>query len=95
MALMKKDVIEQRPFAETGLDFSGPFSIKVGRGKIRKQMFILVLTCMNTRCVHFEISEDQKTSSVLNALSRFSNLRGAPSMLKSNNQTSFVPQRKN
>jgi len=94
MASMKKDVIEQRPFAETGLDFAGPFSIKVGRGKVRKQMFILVLTCMNTRCVHFEICEDQKTSSVLNALSRFSNLRGAPSVIKSDNQTSFAAAEK-
>jgi len=94
MASVKKDIIEQRPFAETGLDFAGPFSVKVGRGKTRKQMFILVLTCMNTRCVHFEICEDQKTSSVLSALSRFANLRGAPTVIKSDNQTSFAAAKK-
>jgi len=94
MASVKKDIIEQRSFAETGLDFAGPFSVKVGTGKTRKQMFILVLTCMNTRCVHFEICEDQKTSSVLSALSRFANLRGAPTVIKSDNQTSFAAAKK-
>ena len=86
--------MEQRPFAETGIDFAGPFSVKVGRGKVRKQMYVLVLTCMNTRCVHFEVCEDQKTSSVLSAISRFANLRGLPSVIKSDNQTSFVSANK-
>jgi len=53
-------------------------------------MYILVLTYMTTRCTHFEICEDQKTSSVLNALTRFANLRGVPTVIKSDNQTSFV-----
>ena len=94
MAPLKKNIEQTRPFYETGIDFAGPFSVKVGRGKIRKQMYVLVLTCMNTRCTHFEICEDQKTSSVLNALTRFSNLRGAPAIIKSDNQTSFVSTRK-
>ena len=90
MAPIKRNFQELRPFFETGIDFAGPFSIKVGRGKVRKQMFVLVLTCMNTRCTHFELCEDQKTSSVLSALTRFSCLRGAPTIIKSDNQTSFV-----
>jgi hypothetical protein len=94
MAPMKKNIEEKRPFAETGIDYAGPFSVKVGRGKVRKQMFVLVLTCMTTRCVHFEVCEDQKTSSVLSALIRFSALRGAPSIIKSDNQTSFVAAKK-
>jgi len=94
MGPLKKNITEQRPFAETGIDFAGPFSIKVGKGKVRKQRFVLVLTCMTTRCVHFEICEDQKTSSVLSALIRFSCLRGSPSIIKSDNQTSFIAARK-
>mgnify|MGYP003465469978 FL=1 len=94
MSPLKKSIVEQRPFAETGIDFAGPFSVKVGRGKVRKQMYVLVLTCMNTRCVHFEVCEDQKTSSVLSAISRFANLRGLPSVIKSDNQTSFVSANK-
>jgi len=94
MGNLKKELREERPFAETGIDYAGPFSVKVGRGKVRKQMFVLVLTCLTTRAVHFEVCEDQKTSSVLNALTRFADIRGAPSVIKSDNQTSFVAARK-
>ena len=94
MAPLKRILTQQRAFYETGIDFAGPFSIKVGRGKIRKNMFVLVLTCLTFRCTHFELCEDQKTSSVLNALTRFANLRGAPSVIKSDNQTSFVSAQK-
>ena len=94
MGELKKELKEQRPFAETGIDYAGPFSVKVGRGKTRKQMFVLVLTCQTTRCVHFEVCEDQKTSSVLNALTRFADIRGAPTLIRSDNQTSFTAARK-
>jgi hypothetical protein len=78
-----------RAFAETGLDFAGPFETIQGRGKKRKQHFVLVLTCLQTRAVHFEPTEDQKTDAVINALSRFASLRGRPKVLVSDNQTSF------
>jgi len=94
MGDLKKELTEERPFAETGIDYAGPFSVKVGRGKVRKQMYVLILTCLTTRAVHFEVCEDQKTSSVLNALTRFADVRGAPSVIKSDNQTSFVAARK-
>jgi len=94
MGNLKKELKEERPFAETGIDYAGPFSVKVGRGKVRKQMFVLVLTCLTTRAVHFEVCEDQKTSSVLNALTRFADIRGAPTVIRSDNQTSFVAARK-
>ena len=81
--------IPNRAFAETGLDFAGPFETIQGRGKRRKIHFVLVLTCMQTRAVHFEATADQKTSSVINALSRFASCRGRPKVLVSDNQTSF------
>jgi len=94
MGDLKKELTEERPFAETGIDYAGPFSVKVGRGKVRKQMYVLILTCLTTRAVHFEVCEDQKTSSVLNALTRFADVRGAPTIIRSDNQTSFVAARK-
>jgi len=44
---------------------------------------------MQTRAVHFEITENQETSSVLTALERFISLRGRPNLVLSDNQTSF------
>ena len=78
-----------RAFSKIGLDFAGPFWVKMGRGIRRKQMFILVITCLQIRAVHFEVCENQTTGSVINALSRFSALRGVPDVIFSDNQTSF------
>ena len=81
--------IPSRAFAETGLDFAGPFETVQGRGKKRKQFFVLVLTCLQIRAVHFEPTENQTTDSVINALSRFISMRGRPRIIVSDNQTSF------
>jgi hypothetical protein len=81
--------IPNRVFAETGLDFAGPFETVQGRGKKRKQYFVLVFTCLQVRAVHFEPTENQTTDSVINALTRFISIRGRPSIIVSDNQTSF------
>jgi Family of unknown function (DUF5641) len=81
--------IPQRAFAETGLDFAGPFEVIQGRAKKRKQYFVLVLTCLQIRAVHFEATENQTTDSVVNALTRFASIRGTPDIFVSDNQTSF------
>ena len=80
---------EVRPFFKVGLDFAGPFHIKMGRAKARKQMSVLVITCLQVRAVHFEVTEGQTTKHVLNAISRFADLRGVPDTIISDNQTSF------
>jgi predicted DNA-binding ribbon-helix-helix protein len=89
MAPLQNLGLPQRAFAETGLDFAGPFEIVQGRGKVRRQQFVLLLTCLQTRAVHFEPTRDQTTDAVLNALTRFCALRGRPRRLLSDNQTSF------
>ena len=84
-----KNRLLQRAFAETGIDFAGPFETTQGRGKVRKVRFVLVLTCLQTRAVHFEPTFNQTTESVINALDRFCSVRGRPSVIVSDNQTSF------
>jgi hypothetical protein len=78
-----------RPFFKTGLDFAGPFNIKMGRAKARKHVSVLILTCLQVRAVHFEVTDGQTTKHVLNALSRFADVRGVPDTIISDNQTSF------
>ena len=77
------------PFYKTGLDFAGPFNIKMGRAKARKPVSVLILTCLQVRAVHFEVTDGQTTKHVLNALSRFADIRGVPDTIISDNQTSF------
>jgi len=89
MSPFKSRFIPHRAFAETGIDFAGPFEITQGRGKSRRQRFVLVLTCMQTRAVHFEPTFNQTTESVINALDRFCSVRGRPKVIISDNQTSF------
>jgi hypothetical protein len=59
--------IPLRAFARTGLDFAGPFLIKVGHCKARKKASVFVLTCLNTRAIHLEVcpSQDTNLSSML------------------------------
>jgi hypothetical protein len=61
----------------------------MGRGKIRKKVYVLVLACMVTRGVHLETTRGMDTSHVINAISRFVDVRGVPTTLTSDNQTSF------
>ena len=78
-----------RAFADSGMDYAGPFEVKMGRGKPRKKVWILLITCLATRAVHLEVTGGMETSHVINALSRFVDIRGVPETMVSDNQTSF------
>ena len=80
---------EIRPFAHIGIDYAGPFEVKMGRRIARKKVSILVFTCLQIRAVHLEVTGGQDTSHVLNAISRFADIRGVPRQILSDNQTSF------
>jgi hypothetical protein len=78
-------------FSKTGLDFAGPFEVKApNRGKARPKVYILVFTCLQTRAVHFEVTEGMDLSSTMNALSRFADIRGLPDTILSDNFPTFV-----
>ena len=79
-----------RAFADIGMDYAGPFDIKQGRGKPRKKIWVLVLTCLAVRAVHLEPTGGMETTHVLNAISRFVDVRGVPKTITCDNQTSFV-----
>ena len=83
-----------RAFAKTGLDFAGPFETKFGRGRARKKVYILVLTCMQTRAVHLEVTDSVDLTAVMNALSRFVDIRGMPTDILSDNFSTFISQDK-
>ena len=85
---------QMRPFADTGIDYAGPFELKMGRAKARKKVYVLVLTCMAIRAVHFEPTGGMETTDVFNAISRFVDIRGIPETITSDNQTSFVKMNK-
>jgi hypothetical protein len=79
-----------KAFIDVGIDYAGPFSIVMGRGIRRKKIYVLIMTCMTTRAVHLEPTGGMDTTDVLNAISRFVDIRGVPSSITSDNQTSFA-----
>ncbi len=80
-----------RAFSIIGLDFAGPFRVFGGPKKATPcNRFILLITCLHTRAVHFEICKDQQNFTVLRALVRFAYLRGRPRTIYSDNQSSLL-----
>jgi hypothetical protein len=67
-----------RAFIKMGLDFAGPYEIKVGRAKARPKYYILLFTCLQTRAVHLEVTPAMDTNGVVLAFDRFIAYRGCP-----------------
>ncbi|XP_033098562.1 uncharacterized protein LOC117102417 [Anneissia japonica] len=76
------------PFANTGIDYFGPFEVKYGRA-CRKR-YGVIFTCMACRAVHIEVPASMDTSSCINALPRFIARRGQVKHITLDNGTNFV-----
>jgi len=76
------------PFTFVGVDFFGPFFVKVGRSQVKR--YGCIFTCMAVRAVHIEVAHSMETDSFINALQRFICRRGQPKEIRSDNGTNFV-----
>jgi hypothetical protein len=83
-----------RAFIKTGLDFAGPYEIKVGRAKARPKYYILLFTCLQTCAVHLEVTPAMDTNAVVLAFDRFIAYRGCPTDFLSDNWKTFVSKDK-
>ena len=72
-----------------GLDYAGPFSVRVGRNRIEKR-YICLFTCLHMRAVHLEVDHSLEADSFIMALRRFQSRRGNPVRILSDNGTNFV-----
>ena len=72
------------PFADSGVDFSGPLYIEDSKGIIEKDY------CMVTRAVHLETCPDLNTDTFVNAFRRICSPRCHPQLLYSDNGKTFV-----
>lgn len=82
-------VTQARPFLNTGVDYAGPFNIKISRNKTGK-VYLSIFICLATKAVHFELVPDLTTVAFLNAMKRFIARRGRCLTLYSDNSTTFV-----
>ncbi|XP_055910525.1 uncharacterized protein LOC129944888 [Eupeodes corollae] len=84
------------PFTHVGLDFAGPFELKVKKGRFYQAIkgYACLFICLCTKAVHLEAVGSLSTESFLAALDRFVGRRGVPQQLFSDNGTNFVAANK-
>ena len=74
------------PFQNVGLDYFGPFEVK---GEVQKRTrgkaYGLLFACDSSRAVHAEICQNFSTDAFLQALRRFSCIRGWPKKIHGDN----------
>ena len=76
-----------RPYAFTGLDYTG--SILVKEGDVFHKFYLLIYTCLNVRSVHIDLLPDMSTEQFVLSLVRFCNQYGTPETLYSDNASTF------
>ncbi|XP_071948927.1 uncharacterized protein [Antedon mediterranea] len=76
------------PFSSTLVDYLGPVNGKLNKNTTTKG-YCAVFTCAVTRAVHLTCVQDLITQAFLQAMERFVSIRGAPSLLVSDNGTCF------
>ena len=83
------------PFATTGIDFAGPFTLKLGhtRKPVLVKAYLAIFVCFCTKAVHVEAVSDLTTEAFLATLKRFIARRGLPRDIHSDNGSNFIGAR--
>lgn len=91
-ALPSVRVNEAKPFAHSGVDYAGPFNLRISkhRGRGTYKGYVAVFVCMTTKAIHLELASDLSTKTFLAAFKRFVSRRGLCSEMYSDNGTNFV-----
>ncbi|XP_055839551.1 uncharacterized protein LOC129907395 isoform X1 [Episyrphus balteatus] len=82
-----------KPFLATGVDYAGPFELKVSSGvggRKRRKCWVSIFVCIRTRAVHIEIVGDLSTIAFIACFERFIARRGRCEKMFSDNGTAFV-----
>ena len=83
-------VSQSRPFQFVGVDFAGPLYVKPA-GLVKKpKVWLLLCTCCSTCAVHLELVPDLNTLTYIRCFKRFTARHGIPSMIISDNGTTFT-----
>ena len=75
-------------FTNVGVDYFGPFSVKIGRRNEKR--WCCLFTYLTMRAVHIEVVPKLDTDSCRNAIMRFIARKSKPSTIFSDNGTNFV-----
>ncbi|XP_059350989.1 uncharacterized protein LOC132087915 [Daphnia carinata] len=78
------------PFNVTGIDFAGPFPIRLTARSGQAKAYICLFTFAVTRAVDLEMTTDQEAATYIFALRRFFARRGVPKAMYSDNGRTFT-----
>jgi len=74
-----------KAFEVVGIDLAGPLFLKN-----KEKVWVVLFTCAVYRCIHLELVSSLSTKAFLDAFTRFSERRGRPAVVYSDNGTNFV-----
>ncbi|XP_055613814.1 uncharacterized protein LOC129760233 [Uranotaenia lowii] len=77
-----------RPFTYTGIDYFGPYLVKVKRSAEKR--WVVLFTCLTVRAVHLEVASSLTSDSCKKAIRRFIARRGAPEEIYTDHGTNFI-----
>ncbi|KAK3108202.1 hypothetical protein FSP39_003110 [Pinctada imbricata] len=83
----------QPPFTYIGVDMFGPWEIMTRRtrgGAANSKRWAAMFTCLVTRAVHIEVTEEMSASSFINALRRLVAIRGRVRGIRSDRGSNFI-----
>lgn len=86
-----------RPFLRSGVDYAGPFVLRMSKGRGCRSLvkgYIALFVCLVTKALHLELVGDLTTDGFLAAFRRFVARRGICKELWSDNGTNFVGAKK-
>ncbi len=94
MSQLPRDRLEPSPpFTNVGVDAFGPWTIitrKTRGGSANSKRWAILFTCLVTRAVHIELVEEMSSSAFINAMKRFTSIRGKVKIFRSDRGTNFV-----
>ncbi len=94
MADLPADRLEPSPpFTYVGVDTFGPWLISTRRtrgGTANSKRWAILFTCLVVRAIHIEVIDELSSSAFINALRRFTSIRGKVTIYRSDRGTNFI-----
>lgn len=81
-----------RPFLTSGVDFAGPFTMKLYPGRCKRtcKSYVCLFVCTVTKAIHLELVTDLTSAAFIAAFRRFTARRGHCKEIWSDRGTNFV-----
>ena len=77
-------------FTRVGVDYAGPLYVKdIYTGDEMHKSFVALYTCASSRAIHLDLVPDASSKTFIRSLKRFIGRRGTPSLVISDNGTTF------